>query len=111
MNWQDLKNNKYLKPFQNVFGLGLFAFIVWMLFFDSNSLLSHMELNAEKDKANKQKEHYQKGIEADAKEIKKLETEEGIEKFAREEYYMKKADEEIYIIEYEDSIVKNDNDE
>jgi len=69
-----------------------------------------MELNAEKDKANKQKEHYQKGIEADAKEIEKLETEEGVEKFAREEYYMKKEKEEIYIIEYEDSIPKDKDD-
>ena len=70
-----------------------------------------MELNAEKDKANKQKEHYNNGIEADSKEIKKLETEEGIEKFAREEYYMKKDKEEIYIIEYEDSIAKQKDDE
>ncbi len=111
MNWNQLKNHKYLKPFKNVFGLGLLFFIIWMLFIDSNSLLSHMELNAEKDKANKQKEHYNKGIEADAKEIKKLETEEGIEKFAREEYYMKKENEEIYIIEYEDSIAKQKKDE
>ena len=31
-------------------------------------------------------------------------TEEGIEKFAREEYYMKRDSEEIFIIEYEDSL-------
>jgi len=30
---------------------------------------------------------------------------------AREEYYMKKENEEIYIIEYQDSIAKQDNDE
>lgn len=108
---KDFINHKYFKPLRNVFGLGLLFFIIWMLFIDSNSLLSHMDLNAEIDKANKQKEHYNKGIEADAKEIKKLETEEGIEKFAREEYYMKKEKEEIYIIEYEDSITKQDNDE
>ncbi|MBT8311067.1 MAG: septum formation initiator [Flavobacteriaceae bacterium] len=111
MNWNELKDHKLIKPFRNVFGLGLLAFIIWMLFFDSNSLLSHMELNAEKDKANKQKEHYQKGIEVDAKEIEKLETEEGVEKFAREEYYMKKEKEEIYIIEYEDSIPKDKDDD
>jgi len=111
MNWSEIKNHKYIKPFKNVFGLGLLAFIIWMLFFDSNSLIAHMELNAEKDKANKQKDHYNSGIKADAKEIKKLETEEGIEKFAREEYYMKKDKEEIYIIEYEDSIAKQKDNE
>lgn len=104
MKLKHISESKYLKPFKNIFGLALAAFIIWMLFFDSNSLLAHMELNAEIDKAKKQKEHYQKGIESDLKEIKKLETEEGLEKFAREEYYMKKEKEEIYIIEYEDSI-------
>jgi len=111
MKWNTIKNSSLFKPFKNIFGIGLIAFIIWMLFFDSNSLLAHMELNAEKEKANKQKEHYKKGIEADAKEIKKLETKDGIEKFAREEYYMKKENEEIYIIEYEDSIAKQEDDE
>ena len=37
--------------------------------------------------------------------------EEGLEKFAREKYYMKKENEEIYIIEYEDSITKHKEDE
>ena len=40
----------------------------------------------------------------DNKAIKKLSTEEGLEKFAREEYYMKRDNEDIYIIEYEDSL-------
>ena len=43
-------------------------------------------------------------IEKDNKVIKKLSTEEGLEKFAREEYYMKRDNEEIFIIEYEDSL-------
>ncbi len=111
MNWNELKNHKYIKPFSNVFGIGLLIFIIWMLFIDSNSFLYHRELNLLKDKANKQKEHFNKGIEADDKEVKKLETKDGIEKFAREEYYMKKEKEEIFIIEYEDSIAKQENDE
>ena len=40
----------------------------------------------------------------DKKAIQELSTEEGIEKLAREKYYMKRDSEEIYIIEYEDSI-------
>jgi len=111
MSFKNIIAHKYLKPLRNVFGLGLVAFIIWMLFFDSNSLISHMELNAEMDKANKQKEHYNRGIEEDAQEIETLETADGIEKFAREEYHMKKEKEEIYIIEYEDSITKLKDDE
>jgi len=33
-----------------------------------------------------------------------LSREEGIETFAREQYYMKKDNEDIYIIEYQDSL-------
>ncbi|WP_417289679.1 FtsB family cell division protein [Corallibacter sp.] len=106
-----LKNNKYLKPFKNVFLLILVVFAVWMIFLDSNSWLIHHELNSDIDELEAEKEYYQKEIIKDKKAIKALSTEDGIEKLAREKYYMKKDNEDIYIIEYEDSIVKTRNDE
>jgi cell division protein FtsB len=51
-----------------------------------------------------ERDYYKKEIEKDKKAIKELSTDEGIEKLAREKYYMKKENEEIYIIEYEDSL-------
>ncbi len=47
----------------------------------------------------------------DKKAIKELSTEAGVEKTARETYYMKKPNEDIYIIEYEDSIPKKKTNE
>ncbi|GAA4813355.1 FtsB family cell division protein [Litoribaculum gwangyangense] len=96
--------NKYLKLFKNWFILILVIFVVWMLFFDANSWLIHHELNSEIDDLENEKEYYKKEIEKDNKAIKELSTEEGLEKFAREEYYMKRDNEEIFIIEYEDSL-------
>ncbi|TYA84357.1 FtsB family cell division protein [Seonamhaeicola marinus] len=96
--------HKFFKPFKNVFIIFLVVFVVWMLFFDSNSLLIHQDLNSEMDDLNNEKEYYQKETEKDNKEIKELSTKEGLEKFAREEYYMKRDNEEIFIIEYEDSL-------
>ena len=75
-----------------------------MLFFDANSYLIHRELNKEMDALEDEKNYYKNEIEKDKKAIKELSTEEGIEKLAREKYYMKKENEEIYIIEYEDSL-------
>ena len=92
-----------------MFILILFVFIVWMLFFDANSYLIHHELNSDIDALETEKEYYRKEIEKDKKDIKKLSTEEGLEKFAREEYYMKRDSEEIFIIEYEDSLKTKDN--
>ena len=93
-----------LKYFKNIFLIIFAIFAVWMLFFDANSLLIHNELNNDLNDLEDEKEFYIKEIEKDNKELKKLSTDEGLEKFAREAYYMKRDNEEIYIIEYEDSL-------
>lgn len=87
----------------------LLGFAVWMLFFDANSWLIHHELNTDIEELEDEKEYYKKEIAKDKKAIKALSTEEGLEKLAREKYYMKKANEEIYIIEYEDSLKTQSN--
>jgi len=99
---------KYLK---NIFVIIFIVFAVWMLFIDTNSLLIHHELNEDISNLEDEKEYYKKEIETDKKAIKALSTEEGIEKLAREKYYMKKDNEDIYIIEYEDSLKTKTNDE
>ncbi|MGB0185399.1 MAG: FtsB family cell division protein [Flavobacteriaceae bacterium] len=90
---------KVLSPFRNIFLLVTIIFIIWMLFFDANSWLMHKELNKEIDALNTKKEFYEREINTDEKEIKVLQTDNGIEKYAREEYNMKKENEDIYIIE------------
>ncbi|HPF96887.1 MAG: septum formation initiator family protein [Flavobacteriaceae bacterium] len=97
-------NKKYLKPFKNIYFVTLLLFIIWMLFWDSNSWLIHHELNKEMDDLKDQKEYYNKEIQETNKAIKELSNEEGVEKLAREEYYMKKENEDIFIVEYEDSL-------
>lgn len=92
---------KYLK---NIFVIIFIVFSLWMLFIDSNSLMIHHELNEDISDLEDEKEYYRKEIEKDKKAIKELSTEDGIEKLAREKYYMKKDNEDIYIIEYEDSL-------
>jgi len=90
---------KVLSPFRNIFILVTIIFIIWMLFFDANSWLIHKELNKEIDALNTKKEFYEQEINTDEKEIKVLQTADGIEKYAREKYNMKKENEDIYIFE------------
>jgi cell division protein DivIC len=104
-------NSKYLKPFKNIYVIILLGFAIWMLFFDAHSLLFHHELNSEIKELEYQKEHYKKEMAKDNKAIKELSTEEGVERIARETYYMKKPNEDIFIIEYEDSIAKQKQDD
>jgi len=71
-----LKN--IFKPFKNIFLLVTIIFIVWMLFFDANSWLIQRELNKEIDALNVKKEFYESEISSDKKEIKILQTPEGV---------------------------------
>ncbi|MCB0432290.1 MAG: septum formation initiator, partial [Mangrovimonas sp.] len=75
-------NKKYLKPFKNIYFVTLLLFIIWMLFWDSNSWLIHHELNKEMDDLKDQKEYYNKEIQETNKAIKELSNEEGVEKLA-----------------------------
>lgn len=102
-------NRKHINRFKNIYVIIFIVFAVWMLFFDANSFLIHHELNSEMKTLENERDYYKKEILKDKKGIKALSTEEGLERLAREKYYMKKENEEIYIIEYEDSI-KNNND-
>mgnify|MGYP002036050340 FL=1 len=75
-----------------------------MIFFDVNSFLSHYQLNSEINELKEQKKNLEIEIEKDKKLIEYLKDMDNYEAFAREKYYMKKKDEEIYIIEYVDSL-------
>ena len=104
MGFKDLKEKKWFKILSNMYVLALTIFVIWMAFFDTNSLLIHLELRKEVKKLEQQKEFLQKEITNDKKILKKLNTPEELEKFAREKYYMKKENEEIFLIEHEDSL-------
>ena len=87
--------------FKNIYFIIIVSFIIWMLFFDSNSYLVHRELNKNILKLEKQKDFYKEGIKEDTKELNKIKTDSGLEEYAREKLFMKKEDEEIYIIEFD----------
>ena len=72
-----------------------------MIFFDSNSLLVHNDLNNDINKLKQQKSYYNNEIEKDKKELNMIQTDTGLEKYAREKLYMKKDNEDIFIIQFD----------
>jgi cell division protein FtsB len=72
-----------------------------MLFFDSNSWLVHRELNKKVYRLENQKDFYKNEMEKDKVELSKMKTDSGLEEYAREKLFMKKEDEEIFIIEFD----------
>ncbi|MEM1338162.1 MAG: septum formation initiator family protein [Bacteroidota bacterium] len=104
MSLKALKEKKWFKIMTNTYILVLTIFVIWMAFFDTNSLLIHNELQQEIDKLEQQREFLKQEIDHDKKLLEQLEDPKELEKYAREKYYMKKEDEEIFLIEYEDSV-------
>jgi len=99
-----ISENKYFKFFTNLYVITSLLFLFWMLFMDTNSMIFHKELNNEIRDLTEQRNKLKIEIEKDKKLINDLNDIDNYEKFARENFYMKKDDEEIYIIEYKDTI-------
>lgn len=107
MSLKELREKKWFKIISNKYVLMLLFFGIWMFFLDSNSWLVHRELDQEINDLNNNKKYYQTEINKDKAIIKGLDDSFELEKFAREEYFMKRENEEVFIIEYQDSLKKD----
>jgi len=84
---------------RNFFFLTGLFFIVWMSFFDSNDLFTQYKLSSKIHNLESQREYYIERIEEVKKDREELlSNPELLEKFARENYLMKKPTEDIYIL-------------
>lgn len=92
----------FLKMIANRYIVVLLFFVIWMLFLDNYSYLEHRVLNHEIQEIEDNIDYYKAEIKKDSASIKQLKNNDRVEKFAREKYYMKRENEDIYIIEYED---------
>jgi len=101
LNLKELRNKRWFKVISNKYVLLILIFGGWMFFLDSNSWLIHNELNQEIDELEENRQYYKNEISKDKATIQQLQDSVEMEKFARQQYYMKRPDEEIFIIEYD----------
>ncbi|MBV6646232.1 MAG: septum formation initiator family protein [Cyclobacteriaceae bacterium] len=87
-------------PFlRNFYVVAILLFVCWMLFFDSNDLFSQYRLSRKQSELEQTKAFYQEKIQ----EVKSdrealLNDDDLLEKMAREKYFMKKDNEDVYVI-------------
>jgi cell division protein DivIC len=87
------------KIFINKYLIAFAVFVVWIMFFDENNLMQHQLNQKELALLEEQVGFYKRKIEADKRKLFELQTnDENLEKFAREQFLMKKADEDIFVI-------------
>lgn len=84
---------------KNRYTLTLFAFLMWMLFFDEHDTISQTKHRGELHQLEEDKKYYRGEISKTKADLDELMTNpEKLEKFAREKYLMKKDDEEVFVI-------------
>ena len=91
---------KKAKPYlTNKYVIAVLIFVVWISFFDENRLISRISAKSELNKLEEQKDYYREQIEINKKRLNELKTnKDNLEKFAREQYIMRKPNEDVFVI-------------
>lgn len=101
--WYRLRNinlrDRLPRWMRNRYMITVLIFLIWLLLLDPNNVISRVKEISTRNRLLREKEYYIGRIEEDNRKLKELRTSnENLEKFAREQYYMKKADEDLFII-------------
>ncbi len=97
----DLNNIDEVKSFLYVHKYWIISviFFVWISLFSENSWYERKRLNNKKEMLVEQKNYYIKKIQRDSSKLNQLKTDnDNLEKFARENYFMSKKNEDVFII-------------
>jgi len=85
--------------FRNKYLLTILLFLIWIILLDSNNLISRFKDMRELRRLQTDREYYQNKIDEESRKLRELKTDNhNLEKFAREQYRMKKPDEDLYIV-------------
>lgn len=88
-----------LRILKNRYFWVLLAFAVWLLFFDKNNFFETQKSRQALKKLEQENAYYEKEIERVRQERDELFTNnQTLEKFAREKYFMKKENEDLFVI-------------
>lgn len=94
----NFKIDKYF-PLRNKFLLLSGCFLIWMFFFDTNSLLVHYKLHKESEQVEKKLRYLRSQIAIEKNWLEKAKSDpDHMEKFAREKFYMKHEQEDVFIV-------------
>lgn len=99
-----IRENPWFKLVTNIYALIGVFFVIWMMFLDTNSLLIYLNLERKLSDLERQKAVLEQDIEKDKKTLLLLNDSIERERYAREQYFMKRKNEDVYLIEYTDSL-------
>jgi cell division protein DivIC len=84
---------------RNKYFLSSFVFLGFLLFFDDRDLLTNYQHRTQLKELEKSAEYYRQEIEKTRTELTQLKTDAAtLEKYAREKYFMKRDNEDLFIV-------------
>jgi len=84
---------------KNKYVLTIAVFSIWMLFFDQNNAVDRLRMGSEIRQLEDDREYYLEQIQKDSARLSELTTnKENLEKYAREQFLMKKSDEDVFVV-------------
>jgi len=90
---------KVLKVIFNKYTITFVAFIVWMVFFDSDNILTRRHYHSKLNELKQERHLYLDESRKDSTLTRQLLTDSlALEKYAREKYLMKRDKEDVYIV-------------
>jgi cell division protein DivIC len=93
------RESRLVSLVKNKYFIAGMIFLLWIMFFDENNLMAHRKNKKRLSALKSQKEYYQEKIESDNQKIEELRSgQENLEKYAREQFYMSKQDEDLFIV-------------
>lgn len=97
------KDSILMRGLRNKYLIALLVFLVWLLIFDRNSLIDRVKYIRTLNSLEDEKQYYLERIDEDSRRLNELKTDrENLEKFAREQYFMKRENEDVFVIVTED---------
>jgi cell division protein DivIC len=99
MKLPKIESSKIRKLIINKYTIVLAIFFIWITFFGDHSLIVRYQTKSKINEMEKELEFYKEEIKSNKRKMNELNSNaENLEKFAREQYLMKREDEDIYII-------------
>jgi len=84
---------------RNKYVLTIAVFSIWMLFFDQNNMVDRIRMTSEIRQLEDDREYYLEQIQIDSARLHELTTnKENLEKYAREQFLMKKDNEDVFVV-------------
>ena len=87
----------------NKYAVTVVGFLIFLIFFDNHNLISRWETSRKINRMEKEIKFYQSEIDKNKAKMNEMQTsDESLERYAREQYHLKKDSEDVFIIKEEE---------